>query len=485
MKRKGLLAITLMLVMLVSPLLAPANASHADYKWKIRAEYDISYPTDYPGGFASHLSIQGRFDDGHKVDRFLVGVYNATLKLEAGEAWKSYHYGNCPSEFVFPYNVRFLVDPVNETSVNFFFITMAFNQGVADLSSCIGYVLTFYIMSPVGIDFATVPLQDGKFMIDQTQPHDPWTSKGEFTLSSKKERIEVKVDPGEINPLSKPQSKITVIAKDQDGEPAKGMQIEIKTCTELGSSDTDGHIHDQLNDGCSNRPKATLEYDGKKGNPIVAKTDESGKIILKYIPPKSSKYYISGKDKITATSKKDPEVKGENSIITRLPNLQPIPGSADCRGGGTYFFDKQKQHGCLFYGTDQTNEALIRIANEFVQKQIDCRDSPGSNACKIKDASNPPKDVTVKISGEPIPMKITAMSLPWGGLHDIKGKWKTPHKTHNDGKVADIGLGNLKNDKDLILLLRFVITQDSNFSHFEKREGGQKWKDHFHVYFKS
>jgi murein endopeptidase len=33
---------------------------------------------------------------------------------------------------------------------------------------------------------------------------------------------------------------------------------------------------------------------------------------------------------------------------------------------------------------------------------------------------------------------INDMSLPYGGLFDVNGDWKTPHKTHRIGKSADI-----------------------------------------------
>jgi hypothetical protein len=76
----------------------------------------------------------------------------------------------------------------------------------------------------------------------------------------------------------------------------------------------------------------------------------------------------------------------------------------------------------------------------------------------------------VHINGEPLPIKITAMSLPWGGLLDIKGDWNPAHSSHNDGKEVDIGFGNLP-DYDHRLLLRQVILDGKQFN-INPCEGG-------------
>ena len=95
-----------------------------------------------------------------------------------------------------------------------------------------------------------------------------------------------------------------------------------------------------------------------------------------------------------------------------------------------------------------------------------------------------------------IPIKITAMNLPWGGLSDIGPGgcqtckfWNPPHRSHDSGKEIDIGLSNLNLDMDRIHLLRYVSSIDPNFKDFVADEGGdiaQTMKNagaHIHIYF--
>ena len=46
--------------------------------------------------------------------------------------------------------------------------------------------------------------------------------------------------------------------------------------------------------------------------------------------------------------------------------------------------------------------------------------------------------------GRPVPLvRVTALSLPQGGLFDFRDEWRTPHKTHRFGDFADIGIWEL------------------------------------------
>jgi hypothetical protein len=364
------------------------------------------------------------------------------------------------------------------------------------------------------------------------------------------EKITVDVSRPELSPLEKPipiDNKVTVTAMKGD-TPLSGSKIEVKACTEPGKAptpnlaDADGHTHDKRTgtDPCvkGNRPVALLVFGFGKtyGNPIEVTTNEEGKAELWYIPPNhptpNYNIFISGKDKIIATSKLDPKVKGESSITTKVPGLLALAGSSDCKGTGqNYFFESQGGHGCLFYGTSGTNEAIIRIADNFAGNQTKCIRNyfliPGGTPCIIKDDKNADYTVTTSMGSiKVIPMKITAMSLPWGGLLDIGPKgckkcveWKPPHNTHTSGKELDIGFANLLRtdgetetisctvkdkvtkkdkviakkisyDKNRILLLRHIITQDPNFGRLISYEGGTlattfcQDAPHIHVDFK-
>jgi hypothetical protein len=356
--------------------------------------------------------------------------------------------------------------------------------------------------------------------------------------------IEVEVDPSEINPYPVqltvpgkkmvdvsppvPMSKITVNARNKDGTHAKGMRVQVKACTQPGRSDTDGHIHDfigpEFPDDCwqSSRPSSSLVWQDQIGNPITVITDENGTAIVYYFSPKTVfngvSYYISGIDKIFVSIADDTSIRdNRNTIVTKVPNLKQMYNSStsNCPGpdqpyGGTeeefpdgkyqtYFFEVQTEHGCIFYNTQESNDALSRIAHSFVAKQLECRNNPEHRCTIINDKK---EEVFVTISGDPRPIKITATNLPWGGLSDIKGDWspRSGHKTHNSGKEVDIGFGNLKKtdgsyEVDLIQLLRYIITQEKNFGKFPKAEGedialtlAQEEKGgspHIHIFFKA
>ena len=354
--------------------------------------------------------------------------------------------------------------------------------------------------------------------------------------------------PGSTNPP--PQADIqTKTSHVMDNSPADGIEIQVESCTQKGKApspggiNADGHEHDGRTNVCikgigpaiNHRPFATLEFLDKIGNPIIVTTDIQGVAVIKYTPPNyinlkpnsalfGYTYYISGEDILSAKLIDFPSVKTEKNLTTRVPNLNSMPGSEICPPGPggilygnakNYFFEKQGFHGCSFYGTDETNLALNRIANEYANLQRYCKLNFGNPACKVPSEDNsldvngnwdpsPSKwtDVDLRNISFSQPIKITAMSLPWGGLLDIGPKygifWQTPHSTHNNGKVVDIGFLDKKGvgiSSHQKLLLRYVISMDLNFNSIEKCEGNfnilkpnasakcTKATDHIHAYF--
>jgi hypothetical protein len=309
-----------------------------------------------------------------------------------------------------------------------------------------------------------------------------------------------------------------------DDSPLRSAPIEVRACTEVGAANTDGHTHDRATgDPCfkSSRPHSNLNwyccggpFPQPKGNPITVITDNNGIAKVNYYPPQSSvlgtPYYISGQDKIVATLTSELSVKAEAVLRTMVPGLQPMHGSTNCLGGGTFVFQRggQQNHGCLYYGTPFTNDHILSIANEYVQRQIDCANAaPHFNtepACQIDNGPGSPGAPFVMIRGAALPMKITAMALPWGGLNDIGRnagctfdydgnpatpkteceEWKPPHQSHNDGKNVDIGFNGLQNNDPHIRLLRDVIL-DNGGQLPVPYEGGflPQTRDHFHVRF--
>jgi hypothetical protein len=89
---------------------------------------------------------------------------------------------------------------------------------------------------------------------------------------------------------------------------------------------------------------------------------------------------------------------------------------------------------------------LVDIANAFYNAQMLCSNGaaatailpPGypTNDYNTDPVSNAPRTYTTP--GEPKRLRITGMSLPWGGLNECKTEWTHPHSSHSTGKVADL-----------------------------------------------
>ena len=331
------------------------------------------------------------------------------------------------------------------------------------------------------------------------------TIKPQFTIN-------VNENPAILNPYHEinsyprgsnpqpPQSQITVsVTHAINNDPAENIDIIIESCTRRGNDATDGHIHDtRIIVPCiqGDRPEALFtDGSGRSSNPISITTDNGGVINLQYRSPMietdRGRFFISGTDTITAKSVAYPSMSGTTEVTTKVTDslgadLELMPGANNCAGVASYIFIRQDNHGCLFFGTVDTNFALEDIANQYLQRQIDCRMNPGGQPCIIILPDGTP--ATIAINADPIPMRITAMSLPWGGLSDIFGNWRHPHETHNDGKNIDIGFGGLPADDDRILLLRYLITQNINFGDFPNRTEGRdmtQTRDHFHILFQN
>lgn len=223
---------------------------------------------------------------------------------------------------------------------------------------------------------------------------------------SQKPTITITVPKPELNPVSDPKTSVTLKVTNEDGTPIKNAKVDVKVCTAVGSKDTDGHLHDKRKDRCDpGRPTGTIKdaKGGKESSKLTVTTDQAGSVSLTYkaATDSSKKYYISGKDFIIAELG---DAKAESSIVTKVPNLEPMPGSSGGAGSPNYIFESGK-HDNLFYGTRETNQSIKSVADAFAKKQIECK-----NGCKITDDKGNTKQV--KGNSKPVPLKITAMSLP-------------------------------------------------------------------------
>lgn len=331
--------------------------------------------------------------------------------------------------------------------------------------------------------------------------------------------------PGNNPP--RPSSALEIIVTHlADGSAAlAGITVTIEACPQSAlarhpGDEWDGHGHDERwQNPCQrgDRPFANFQEGNISGNPIKLKTENDGILVLDYQPPKFVDYrgfsfYISGEDVVTARLEDYPGSNSrlQKSLITRVPSLQAMPGSEDCPivtqpiiygDARNYRFEMQNFHDCSFFGTEQTNLSINRIANAYMQRQMDCM-RISEEFCLVPTQANsydrqkhwdPDPSLwrpmtSIKRPEDLRPIRVTAMSLQWGGLLDIGPRgclqdydgpgpnpdepcrfWQYPHKTHNNGKVVDIGISEL--DADHKLLLRYIISQDPNFDQIENCEG--------------
>ena len=326
--------------------------------------------------------------------------------------------------------------------------------------------------------------------------------------------VTVQVTPGTpLDPTDTSPSATLTITVTLNKQPAIQECISVNVCTYLAADSGDGHTHDTGRQMCDRtRPVGQLtdtngvigpagQIYGASDYPLSIPTDNTGKITMTYTPPKApappkaGNYYISGKDKITASIQGAPIYKDQQDIITQVQNLQPLPLST------LYQFGPQPMHPGEFYGTVDTNQSMGNIASIFSDAQEACQlggdPTYGTNPATGKNFSTPTK---VQI------LTINAMSLAWGGVNDIGHApygivWNPPHYSHSDGLEVDIALftlpltspdGGPAWDTDRIYLLRSIILQDPNFDSWGlPTEGGDMTQTlatahaHFHVNFKN
>jgi K319-like protein len=280
---------------------------------------------------------------------------------------------------------------------------------------------------------------------------------------------------------------------------------------------------------------------------ITRQTNAQGQILMTYESPKyfipatpavpatpghpgtpahaARSFYISGQDDVngslaaTEDNNLNSHFFARLSITTRVLDthhnnapLQPLansqpdncpspgvpPGIVDpvYPQTGNYFFLRQHNHACKFYGTQDTNNAIMNIATQFLTRQVTCSQNGWqTNAdCLVHEDPNGAGQINtihVHITTTGVPFRIEAMSLPWGGLLDIgpggespctsNGMpcqfWHSPHAAHNNGKVIDISFKNRDEQETPMsrehkLLLREVIMQNTNFRAIVPCEGG-------------
>ena len=296
-------------------------------------------------------------------------------------------------------------------------------------------------------------------------------------------RMTMTASPTQLSPLvPMPSSIITARVVDGSGKPVSGLLVHFSSCTTIGSG---GHTHDTNNgEGCSSRPLASLSLRSS----LIDITNKKGEINVRYVPPTSVRinpttgattyHVISGEDTVTAVARVADNVgtltadlTANTVILTKVPDLVSFTDPPDiCAVTAFYTITRQDNHACLFYGTVDTNQATRDIAAQFNNLQTVCSATGPDRGCLLSRANDDRTDRRVSITGVPVPLRINAMSLPWGGLSDIQGNWLPSHFTHKTGKEVDLGFANLDNDRRL--LLRFIVNNHLNLRDINTCEGG-------------
>lgn len=223
--------------------------------------------------------------------------------------------------------------------------------------------------------------------------------------------------PDQLNPTS-PTIDIKVT---KNGQPlSEPKKVHITAITVPASGD---HTHDSLRDPNSqgNRPSAKLNGES---NDIIATTNSLGIAHIKYTPPSVGPRIVAGTDKITVSLVDQPEIKSETHISV---------GYSDSSGNTEF----------IHFVGDQN--VVIDSAARNIHDDFYCTAATSASIHEIAKNYRTWFDKTYSKPGDPTfsPLNVTAISLMYGGLSDIRGDWKLYHETHSNGKCVDIRSSNL------------------------------------------
>jgi hypothetical protein len=203
------------------------------------------------------------------------------------------------------------------------------------------------------------------------------TIRKEFTLN-------VAVDPQRVRPVGtggNNKSTVTITAR-MNGKPLPGVPVQLMARPVQNSG---GHIHD------GDRPVGSFSV--KSG-----KTGGDGKFVSIYTASQ-----FGGIEQIIVTA------AGVTDSVADTVKVEPL---VQFSGAGDYVLkgsttSHPENH---YFASQSAVSHLISAADKF--------DTSAFNTTGI--------------------MRLNDMSLPWGGLFDIKQNWKPPHNLHRIGRSVDI-----------------------------------------------
>jgi hypothetical protein len=300
----------------------------------------------------------------------------------------------------------------------------------------------------------------GTSVVAQTQAADPTrvsvqvfddydntkTGRGVIALGKKKQLKIVEHSPWEIWPLLPPQinkdgskesrgadqkgyrPKRTVVigVKDGSGEPLVNEGVELGTRFHEKSGN---HQHNSADVQMPDGIKQGIFYgQGMSGNPIYLTTDQSGVAVVDSFVASQ----ISGDFLITASLVSDTTVKDTVNLEVKVPRLVNFRNLIVLEEKPFVFFQTPK---------GESNHPSPN--NTWCTAQMG--DSLYLGILDFYEWSR-----TKKGGGTAIQTSINDMSLPFGGLFDIEGDWKTDHPSHSFHRVGlsvDINRNHMSNSK--------------------------------------
>jgi hypothetical protein len=217
-----------------------------------------------------------------------------------------------------------------------------------------------------------------------------------------------------------------------------------------GSPEAAGHLHDT-------RPahaQGVLRQAGADATGCTAVIDAEGMgtCTLVYQPSE-----VSGVETIIATAPGFPEA--QTKVTVEVPGLVELPA-------------------------DPTRYVQVGAPHNHADTNDPCRGVPPTSEHSQNHSGLPELNAAVVAIAETmlqetgILLRVNDMSLPRGGLFDIRNDWRTSHLTHRVGRNVDLGFHGIRNgvctDYET-QRLRTVIQRKTR--NFPAKEG-----DHFHVF---
>lgn len=187
---------------------------------------------------------------------------------------------------------------------------------------------------------------------------------------------------------------------DPQGNPAPNSQLRfvVKTVAKSG-----GHNHDDASRPSVRISFSTSDQTGAVDTGFVS-TGSSGVLNVIYLSPK-----IAGESQLSVTGINP---MGENTGTATQNVHVKIPGFVELTGGGIAknyeLKPPEPEHPGSYFGTPAMVQALSNLADEYAAEH----------------------------NGDKLPCN--DMSIEWGGIFDLKGDWKSPHREHANGVDVDI-----------------------------------------------